>query len=170
MVPPLLARAKPGLLGVRAVTFSFLCPTIRETRDFNREKHGTKVSPCSGKAPSGRPFHPGVSYLAVPTDIEAKHPLPDTQIAERAVATLEGFDAPGNLSAGQQFFLGVGFHRPVGFDPCTWRCPFRSRLLLKYPGVGIGIYILKTILPTFFYFSELTIYIISVFCIKNVTG
>ena len=75
--------------------------------------HAPNLDYWGGKAPVGRPFHPGVSYLAVPEDIEVKHPLPDTQIAERAIATLEGFSTPGNLSDGQQFFLGVGFHRPV---------------------------------------------------------
>ena len=39
--------------------------------------------------------------------MEAQHPLPDSQIADRAVATLNGFGTPGNLTDGQAFFLGV---------------------------------------------------------------
>jgi iduronate 2-sulfatase len=78
--------------------------------------HAPNLNFWGGKHPAGagvRPFHPGVSVLPVPAEIEANHPLPDTQIAERAVDTLAGFLQPGNLSEGQRFFLGVGFHRPV---------------------------------------------------------
>ena len=56
-----------------------------------------------------------VSYLAVPLQVERQHPLPDTQIAERAVGVIAGFEAAGNLTRGQPFFLGVGFHRPVRY-------------------------------------------------------
>eukprot|EP00054_Salpingoeca_dolichothecata_P028229 m.212730 g.212730 ORF g.212730 m.212730 type:complete len:525 (-) comp26160_c0_seq4:76-1650(-) len=51
---------------------------------------------------------PNTSWYAVP-EIEQKHrELPDVQIADRAVETIESFKK--NLTG--NFFLGVGFHKP----------------------------------------------------------
>jgi len=51
------------------------------------------------------------SWDAIPDVLLAEKPLLDSQIAERAIKTLELFAGGGKYS-GTPFFLGVGFHRP----------------------------------------------------------
>lgn len=91
--------------------------------------HAPNLDYWGGKKATGREFHPGESTVAVPPDVEAEHPLPDSQIADHAVATLEGFDANDPTP----FFLGVGFHRP--------HLPFifPARLLKNYPNASIAL-------------------------------
>jgi len=54
----------------------------------------------------------GNSWIAVSPEVEKKMPLPDTQTADYAVATLANFSAQGIGTAAKPFFLAVGFHKP----------------------------------------------------------
>jgi iduronate 2-sulfatase len=63
----------------------------------------------SSNGSTGR-FRAGASWAAVPPEVEAVHPLPDSQVAANAVATLKRFAASGLGTAGNTpFFLAVGF-------------------------------------------------------------
>ena len=62
----------------------------------------------SSSAAEGHKYRAGDSWVAVPPDLEKANPLPSTQLADRAVATLQGFKK--NLT--KPFFLAVGLHKP----------------------------------------------------------
>ena len=49
------------------------------------------------------------SWMAVPADVEKEHPLPDSQTADHAVATLKRLGT--SLDADTPFFVAVGFHK-----------------------------------------------------------
>lgn len=55
-------------------------------------------------------YRSGCSWAAVPASIETEHPLPDTQVAERAISVLQNMS--NYLNPGQPFFLAVGFLKP----------------------------------------------------------
>ena len=50
------------------------------------------------------------SWMAVPAAMEKAHPLPDSQTADHAVATLQQLDL--ELDEATPFFLACGFHKP----------------------------------------------------------
>jgi len=72
--------------------------------------HSPESGYWGGTSGTGQRYKAGYSWVAVPPSIEAKHPLPDTQIAERAVMVLQNMSSV--LDEGQNFFLAVGFHKP----------------------------------------------------------
>jgi len=74
--------------------------------------HSPNSGYWTGTSPSAHPdrYRAGCSWAAVPPSVEAKHPLPDTQIAERAIATIKNMS--NQLDGDQPFFLAVGFHKP----------------------------------------------------------
>lgn len=93
--------------------------------------HSPESSYWTGTDPKSHPdrFRAGCSWAAVPASIEKEHPLPDTQVAERAIATLKNMST--QLSSNQPFFLAVGFHKPH----LPWIFP--ESFLNKYPNSSI---------------------------------
>lgn len=54
----------------------------------------------------------GRSWMAVPPEVEAAHPLPDNQTADHAVAALARLRAEAAAGDTRPWFLAVGFHKP----------------------------------------------------------
>ncbi|KAK3082780.1 hypothetical protein FSP39_005166 [Pinctada imbricata] len=72
------------------------------------------------------------SWIAVPEDQWKKRPLPDAQIADRAISTLKSV-AEDAKSGKQNFFVAVGFHKP--------HLPFvfPESMLVNYPESAIAL-------------------------------
>ena len=72
--------------------------------------HAPNLGYWSSKDGTTGRYMAGDSYVAVPPDVEAQYPLPDTQIADNALKTLD--DLENSLPEDGNFFLAVGFHKP----------------------------------------------------------
>lgn len=74
--------------------------------------HSPNSGYWTGTTPGQHPerYRAGYSWAAVPPSIEKAHPLPDTQVAENAIAVIKNMST--QLDADQPFFLAVGFHKP----------------------------------------------------------
>ena len=71
-----------------------------------------------------------MSWLAVPASVRKKLPLPDEQIKDHAIETLQKL-APKAKTGEQPFFLAAGFHKP--------HLPFvfPAEFLLLYPNISL---------------------------------
>ena len=70
--------------------------------------HAPNLAAWSGKV--NTTLNKGRSWMAVSAEEAKKNPLPDFQIAQHAVETLKNMTT--NLKPEQNFFMGVGFHKP----------------------------------------------------------
>eukprot|EP01062_Namystynia_karyoxenos_P026724 TRINITY_DN2067_c0_g5_i1.p2 TRINITY_DN2067_c0_g5~~TRINITY_DN2067_c0_g5_i1.p2 ORF type:complete len:542 (+),score=187.98 TRINITY_DN2067_c0_g5_i1:81-1706(+) len=91
--------------------------------------HSPNLHEWSGTA--RRSLNKGQSWYAATTEEEAANPLPDSQVADRAVEVIQKL--PTTLKSGQPFFVAVGFHKP--HLPFT----FPKAMLDYYPESAVGI-------------------------------